>query len=123
MNARQRFDVLARDSFKCRYCGRAAPEVVLHVDHVIPLALGGADSEANLVTACFDCNEGKRDGLIIGARVERRRSRSRGKKYPVCVCGHASNQHGAYRCVANHRSDDVCREFRPRKASQDDGKK
>lgn len=36
-----------------------APDVVLHVDHVLPKALGGADDPSNLVTACKDCNSGK----------------------------------------------------------------
>jgi hypothetical protein len=55
----QRFSVLARDNYTCRYCGRSAPEVTLHVDHIIPVAEGGTDEPANLVTACADCNEGK----------------------------------------------------------------
>jgi 5-methylcytosine-specific restriction endonuclease McrA len=56
-----RFRVLARDDFRCRYCGRpaASPDVVLHVDHVVPRAAGGGDDPANLVTACADCNLGK----------------------------------------------------------------
>lgn len=56
---RARFDVLVRDNYTCRYCGRQAPNVVLHVDHVIPVAKGGTDDPDNLVTACYDCNEGK----------------------------------------------------------------
>lgn len=56
---RARFDILARDNYTCRYCGRQAPSVVLHVDHVIPVVKGGTDDPDNLVTACYDCNEGK----------------------------------------------------------------
>jgi hypothetical protein len=37
----------------------SAPDVVLHVDHVAPEALGGASTPDNLVTACADCNLGK----------------------------------------------------------------
>jgi hypothetical protein len=54
-----RFDVLKRDRFACRYCGRKPPEVALHVDHLEPVTLGGADTIDNLVTACEDCNLGK----------------------------------------------------------------
>jgi len=36
-----RFEIFKRDSFKCQYCGRMAPEVVLHVDHIKPVAEGG----------------------------------------------------------------------------------
>lgn len=54
-----RFEILRRDGFRCKYCGAQAPDVALTVDHVIPTALGGADTADNLVTACSDCNAGK----------------------------------------------------------------
>jgi hypothetical protein len=54
-----RFLVLRRDNYTCRYCGRSAPEVVLHVDHVVPRIKGGRNKLGNLITACFDCNMGK----------------------------------------------------------------
>lgn len=58
---RLRFDILARDNFTCRYCGRSAPDVALNVDHVFPVAKGGTNDPDNLVTACFECNNGKAD--------------------------------------------------------------
>ena len=44
-----RFRILARNGFRCRYYGRpgSAPGVVLHVDHVVPVAAGGTMSEDN----------------------------------------------------------------------------
>ena len=59
ISRRLRFEILRRDSHTCRYCGAAAPDVKLTVDHVIPSALGGSDKPSNLVTACVDCNSGK----------------------------------------------------------------
>jgi 5-methylcytosine-specific restriction endonuclease McrA len=61
IRAQMRFRVLQRDGFRCRYCGRSgsAPGVVLHVDHVVPLAAGGTSTEDNLLTACEECNLGK----------------------------------------------------------------
>ena len=56
-----RFEVFKRDSFKCQYCGKSAPDVVLEVDHIIPVSKGGDNDISNLITACFDCNRGKRD--------------------------------------------------------------
>jgi hypothetical protein len=56
-----RFEVLKRDSFKCRYCGKTAEQAPLHVDHVKPVAGGGTNDIMNLVTACAACNLGKRD--------------------------------------------------------------
>lgn len=55
-----RFEVFKRDKFTCQYCGRKAPDVVLNVDHINPVAEGGTNDILNLVTSCFDCNNGKR---------------------------------------------------------------
>lgn len=54
-----RFEVFKRDKFTCQYCGKKAPDVVLHVDHIHPVAEGGDNDIANLITACLDCNLGK----------------------------------------------------------------
>lgn len=59
-----RFEVFKRDQFKCQYCGKAAPDVVLHVDHINPVSKGGCNDILNLVTSCADCNLGKSDRLI-----------------------------------------------------------
>jgi hypothetical protein len=55
-----RFEVFRRDNFTCRYCGRSSPSVVIHCDHKHPRSKGGKDEIDNLVTACVDCNFGKR---------------------------------------------------------------
>jgi hypothetical protein len=54
-----RFEVFKRDRFTCQYCGTKAPDVVLQVDHIHPVADGGEDDILNLVTACAGCNGGK----------------------------------------------------------------
>lgn len=59
VSKRLRYEILRRDNHTCRYCGGTAPDVVLTVDHVIPVALGGSDLADNLVAACKDCNAGK----------------------------------------------------------------
>lgn len=59
VSKRLRFEIFRRDNHTCRYCGAAAPDVPITVDHVIPVALGGTDEATNLVTACGDCNSGK----------------------------------------------------------------
>lgn len=56
-----RFEVFKRDKFTCQYCGRKAPDVVLNVDHIKPVAKGGTNNIFNLITSCFECNNGKRD--------------------------------------------------------------
>lgn len=59
VSKRLRYEILRRDNHTCRYCGSAAPDVKLTVDHVLPVALGGSDEATNLVAACADCNAGK----------------------------------------------------------------
>ncbi len=59
VSKRLRFEVLRRDDHTCQYCGEKAPDVTLHVDHVVPVTLGGSDKPDNLVAACKDCNLGK----------------------------------------------------------------
>lgn len=54
-----RFEVFKRDKFTCQYCGKKSPDVVLHIDHINPVAKGGDNSITNLVTSCVDCNLGK----------------------------------------------------------------
>lgn len=56
---KQRFEIFKRDGFECQYCGATPPGCTLHVDHIIPVALGGANDEDNLITSCDSCNLGK----------------------------------------------------------------
>lgn len=56
-----RFEVFKRDGFKCQYCGSSAPDVILHVDHVMPVSKGGDNDMMNLITSCESCNGGKSD--------------------------------------------------------------
>jgi 5-methylcytosine-specific restriction endonuclease McrA len=55
--------VYARDGYSCVYCGRRGRRVLLTIDHVFPVALGGTNDVGNLVTACRACN------LAKGARL------------------------------------------------------
>jgi hypothetical protein len=54
-----RFEIFKRDKFTCQYCGRAAPDVLLQVDHIQPVSKEGATDLLNLITSCKDCNAGK----------------------------------------------------------------
>lgn len=59
LSKKKRFEVFKRDKFKCTYCGAAAPEAILHVDHIKPVSKGGTNSILNLTTSCVECNFGK----------------------------------------------------------------
>lgn len=59
ISKRTRFEVLKRDAFTCQYCGKSAPDVILHLDHIKPVSKGGNNGIMNLVTSCQSCNAGK----------------------------------------------------------------
>jgi len=59
VSQRKRFEVFKRDGFRCAYCGKTPPEVILEADHIIPVSKGGSDDMENLITSCQECNRGK----------------------------------------------------------------
>lgn len=60
MTKADRFRILKRDNYTCRYCGKNAEDgVKLEIDHVISLKDGGDNESENLITSCFNCNRGK----------------------------------------------------------------
>jgi hypothetical protein len=66
---RTRFEVFKRDGFTCQYCGAQPPDAVLVLDHIEPVAGGGASTIDNLITACEPCNQGKADKRITEHQV------------------------------------------------------
>ena len=66
-----RHRILERDGHRCLSCGRPAPDVILVVDHFLPLghplAEGLSEEEVwsdwNLLTLCEACNLGKSDSI------------------------------------------------------------
>ncbi len=61
MSPGRRFRIWRRDGFCCTYCGASAltDDIVLEVDHIVPVAEGGTDTLENLTTACRPCNWSK----------------------------------------------------------------
>ena len=47
----------------CHYCGRRTPAAELTMDHIVPIARGGKSTKGNLVPACKDCNNKKKQML------------------------------------------------------------
>ena len=65
VNLSLRYEVLRRDSFRCRKCGKSpatTPGVQLHIDHIVPWSRGGETKQENLQTLCSECNLGKGAG-------------------------------------------------------------
>jgi 5-methylcytosine-specific restriction endonuclease McrA len=53
--------ILARDGFRCQYCGSTRH---LTIDHVVPRSRGGVSSWENVVTSCAACNVRKGASLL-----------------------------------------------------------
>lgn len=66
---RLRFSIFERDNFTCQYCGQKPPQIVLNVDHIVPVAKGGGNERENLITACFECNSGKTDKVLSSGKT------------------------------------------------------
>jgi 5-methylcytosine-specific restriction endonuclease McrA len=41
---------------KCVHCGKCPPEVVMHIDHILPASRGGTSKFENLQFLCSTCN-------------------------------------------------------------------
>jgi 5-methylcytosine-specific restriction endonuclease McrA len=41
---------------QCAFCARKPPEVVLHIDHIVPVSLGGKSLRVNLQFLCAEHN-------------------------------------------------------------------
>jgi len=57
-----------RDDFTCQMCGISAhttENLLLEIDHIMPLAKGGITSEENLQTLCWKCNRSKGSRVLV----------------------------------------------------------
>jgi len=56
--------ILARDNYRCVYCGSNGGEWPLECDHIIAVTKGGKSTPENLATSCKSCNSSKRNADI-----------------------------------------------------------
>ncbi len=47
----------------CYYCGRSTSCKELTMDHIVPISRGGKSTKSNLVPACKECNNKKKQLL------------------------------------------------------------
>ncbi len=67
MTTKLRAYIKERDDFTCCQCGNSTkvePNLLLEVDHIIPIAKGGLTIEDNLQTLCWKCNRSKGAKLL-----------------------------------------------------------
>lgn len=66
MTAKFRTFIKQRDGYACRLCDvsvAAEPNLLLEVDHIVPVSRGGQSTETNLQTLCWRCNRSKSNKL------------------------------------------------------------
>lgn len=67
MTSALREKIKKRDEYKCRNCGASIeqePNLLLEIDHILPLAKGGITTEDNLQTLCWRCNRKKGSKIL-----------------------------------------------------------
>lgn len=68
MTSKLRSQIMERDNYTCCQCGnssQAEPNLLLEIDHIIPVSKGGMTQEGNLQTLCWKCNRSKGSKLIL----------------------------------------------------------
>ena len=66
MTPQLREAILRRDNWTCQCCGNSIfrePNLLLEVDHIIPVSAGGKTEPSNLQTLCWKCNRSKSDNI------------------------------------------------------------
>lgn len=66
MTRKLREFIKQRDHFTCCNCGNSTniePNLLLEIDHIIPIAKGGLTTTENLQTLCWKCNRAKSDKI------------------------------------------------------------
>ena len=66
MTQKLREYIKKRDNYTCCICGNSVekePNLLLEIDHIIPISKGGLTEESNLQTLCWKCNRAKSDKL------------------------------------------------------------
>ncbi|MDY2968818.1 MAG: HNH endonuclease [Butyricicoccus pullicaecorum] len=67
MTKKLREAIKARDNYTCCNCGNSThvePNLLLEIDHIIPVSKGGRTEESNLQTLCWKCNRAKSNKII-----------------------------------------------------------
>lgn len=67
MTKKMREFIKKRDDFTCCNCGNSIykePNLLLEIDHIIPVSKGGYTEESNLQTLCWKCNRSKSNKII-----------------------------------------------------------
>ncbi len=67
MTPKLRESIKERDHYTCCNCGNSTltePNLLLEIDHIIPVSKGGLTEESNLQTLCWKCNRSKGNKIL-----------------------------------------------------------
>ena len=67
MTRKLRDFIKGRDNFTCCNCGNSIhkePNLLLEIDHIVPVSKGGCTTEDNLQTLCWKCNRAKSNKIL-----------------------------------------------------------
>jgi len=67
MTSKLRQHIKERDDYTCKNCGNSThqePNLLLEIDHIIPVSKGGCTEESNLQTLCWKCNRNKGSKIV-----------------------------------------------------------
>ncbi len=67
MTPKLRESIKERDHYTCCNCGNSTltePNLLLEIDHIIPVSKGGLTEENNLQTLCWKCNRSKSNKIL-----------------------------------------------------------
>jgi len=67
MTPKLRAFIKSRDNFTCCTCGNSThvePNLLLEIDHIIPVSKGGQTVDDNLQTLCWKCNRAKSNKIL-----------------------------------------------------------
>jgi hypothetical protein len=73
MTSALREKIKNRDNYTCKICDLSTqdePNLLLEIDHIIPLSKNGITSEENLQTLCWRCNRSKGSKIINADYIE-----------------------------------------------------
>ena len=67
MTKKLREFIKKRDNYTCCICGNSThtePNLLLEIDHIVPVSKGGVTEEKNLQTLCWKCNRTKSSKIL-----------------------------------------------------------
>lgn len=72
MTSALREKIKERDNYTCKNCRlsiKQEPNLLLEIDHIIPLAKNGLTTEDNLQTLCWKCNRTKGTKITVTSTI------------------------------------------------------